>query len=113
MDKATLIQGIIDRNEYITKAVFFSTDSEVSCKALLCRKLVDFNYIPPEAYYNMLVSDLYSIFMNLNKEGDEMGNAKNLKAIKNPDAFFGWIEIAVVRHLTALKKKTRESVICC
>ena len=105
MDKFTLIQGLINRNERVTRAVFYSTEPGVSCKALLCRKLVDFNYIPPEAYYDLLVSDLYAIFMNLTTDGKEMGDAKNLRSIKNPEAFFGWIEKAVVRHLTALRNK--------
>lgn len=105
MDKQILIQGLIDRDERITRAIFYSTEPGVSCKALLCRKLVDFDYIPPEEFYDMLVSDLYAIFMNLNKDGKEMGDAKNLKAIKNPEALFGWIEMTVVRHLQALRKK--------
>lgn len=105
MDKQILIQGLIDRDERITRAIFYSTEPGVSCKALLCRKLVDFDYIPPEEFYDMLVSDLYVIFMNLNKDGKEMGDAKNLKAIKNPEALFGWIEMTVVRHLQALRKK--------
>jgi len=105
MDRQTLIQGLIDRDNRVTQAVFYSTDPGVSCKALLCRKLVDFDYIPPEAYYDLLVSDLYAVFMNLNKEGKEMGNAKNLRSIKNPEAFFGWIEMTVVRHLTAMRKQ--------
>lgn len=108
MDKLTLIQGLIDRNEGVTRAVFYSTEPGVSCKALLCRKLVDFDYIPPEAYYDLLVSDLYAIFMNLNKDGKEMGDAKNLRSIKNPDALFGWIEKAVVRHLTVLRNKGKK-----
>lgn len=109
MDKQTLIQGLIDRDERITRAVFYSTEPGVSCKALLCRKLVDFDYIPPEAFYDMLVSDLYAILMNLNKDGKEMGDAKNLRSIKNPDAFFGWIEMTVTRHLAASRKKGRNS----
>lgn len=108
MDKLTLIQGLIDRNERVTRAVFYSTEPGVSCKALLCRKLVDFDYIPPETFYDLLVSDLYAIFMNLNKEGEEMGDAKNLRSIKNPEAFFGWIEMTVVRHLTALREKGKK-----
>jgi len=108
MEKQSLIQGLIDRDERVTRAVFYSTDPGVSCKALLCKKLVDFDYIPPEAFYDLLVSDLYAIFMNLNKEGKEMGDAKNLRSIKNPEALFGWIEMTVVRHLTALKKKNKK-----
>lgn len=105
MDKQTLIQGLIDRDERVTRAMFYSTEPGVSCKALLCRKLVDFDYVPPEKFYDLLVSDLYAIFMNLNKEGKEMGDAKNLRAIKKPEALFGWIEITATRHLQALRKK--------
>lgn len=93
MDKLALIQGLIDRDARITQAVFYSTEPNASCKALLCRNLVDFNYIPPDRYYDLLVSDLYAIFTNLNKEGKEMGDAKTLRSIKNPDAFFGWISL--------------------
>ena len=105
MDKQTLIQKLIERDEQVTRMVFYSSEPGVSCKALLCKKLVDFDYIPPEKFYDLLVSDLYAIFMNLNKEGKEVGNAKNLRAIKNPEALFGWIEMTVVRHLQALRKK--------
>lgn len=108
MDKQALIQGLIDRDARITQAVFYSTKPNVSCKALLCRKLVDFNYIPPDRYYDLLVSDLYAIFMNLNKEGKDMGDARNLRSIKNPDAFFGWIEMTVVRHLGAMRKNGKK-----
>lgn len=105
MDKMTLIQGLIDRDERITRAVFYSDKPGVSCKALLCRKLVDYDYIPPEEYYDRLVSDLYAILMNLNKKGKEMGDAKSLRSIKDPEAFFGWIERIVAHHLQALRKK--------
>ena len=105
MEKQTLIQKLIDRDERVTRMVFYSTEPGMSCRALLCKKLVDFDYVPPELFYDLLVSDLYAIFMNLNKEGKEMGDAKNLRAIKNPEALFGWIEMTVVRHLQALRKK--------
>jgi RNA polymerase sigma factor (sigma-70 family) len=108
MDNSILIHGLVHRDEQITRAVFYSTEPGVSCRALLCKKLVDFNYIPPEEFYDMLVSDLYAIFMNLNKAGKEMGDARNLLSIKNPDAFFGWIEMTVVRHLSALRKKGKK-----
>lgn len=108
MDKQTLIQKLIARDEQVTRAVFYSTEPGVSCKALLCRKLVDFDYIPPEHFYDLLVSDLYAIFMNLDKEGKEMGDAKNLRSIKDPETFFGWVGIIVVRHLAALKKNGKK-----
>ena len=108
MENKDIIQGLINRDETITRKVFFSTESGISCKGLLCNKLVDFDYIPPEMYYNLLVSDLYSIFMNLDQEGEKMGSARNLKSIKTPEAFFGWIEMIVVRHLQAMKKKNRK-----
>jgi hypothetical protein len=108
MDNHSIILGLINRDERVTNAVFFSTEPGISCKALLCKKLVDFDYIPPELFYDLLVSDLYAIFMNLNKEGKEMGDAKNLRSIKNPDAFFGWIEMTVSRHLAAIRKSGKK-----
>ena len=37
-----------------------------------------------------------------------MGDAKNLRSIKNPEALFGWIEMTVARHLQALRKKGKK-----
>lgn len=104
MECRDIIDGLLRKDNEITRLVFDSDERGISCRRLLMSLLVEYNFIPPEKYYGLLKSDLFAIMMNLDKDDKTMGDAHQLKAITDPQKFYGWIKTVAGHHLRRIKK---------